>query len=67
MGKPFCCKLGNHSYHYIHPNFTKICKLCGHKFDPNNKTIIEDLKHMNREGSGSRDGVFGDGGDGGGE
>ena len=41
MGKPFRCKLGNHSYHYMDPNFTKICKLCGHKFDPNNKTIIE--------------------------
>ena len=52
LGKKLRCKLGNHLYHIIHPNFTKICKLCGHKFDPNNKTFLETFLDVNWEGSG---------------
>ena len=45
MGKPFRCKLGNHSYELMDKNFVKTCKLCGHKFDPNNKTFLESTEY----------------------
>ena len=43
MGKPFRCKLGNHSYKLMDKNFVKTCVFCGHKFDPNNKTRYESM------------------------